>query len=28
MEQRIRIPNYSKAVILAKAGLRTQFNIL
>jgi 15-cis-phytoene synthase len=28
MEQRIRIPNYYKAVILAKAGLRTQFNIL
>ncbi len=28
MEQRIRIPNYSKAFILAKASLRTQFNIL
>jgi len=28
MEQRIRIPNYSKAFILAKAGIRTQFNIL
>ncbi len=28
MEQRIRIPNFSKAVILAKAGVRTQFNIL
>lgn len=28
MEHRIRIPNYSKAFILAKASLRTQFNIL
>jgi 15-cis-phytoene synthase len=28
MEERIRIPDYYKAVILAKAGLRTQFNIL
>ena len=28
MEQRIRIPNYSKMFILAKAGIRTQFNIL
>ncbi len=28
MEERIRIPNYGKAVILAKAGLRSQFNIL
>jgi 15-cis-phytoene synthase len=28
MEQRIRIPNYSKAFILAKAGIRTQFNLL
>jgi phytoene/squalene synthetase len=28
MEQRIRIPNYSKMLILAKAGIRTQFNIL
>ncbi len=28
MEQRIRIPKYSKMVILAKAGIRTQFNIL
>lgn len=28
MEQRIRIPNYGKAMILAKAGLRSQFNIL
>jgi 15-cis-phytoene synthase len=28
LEQRIRIPNYSKAVIVAKAGLRTQLNIL
>ena len=26
--QRIRIPNYSKALILAKAGLRTQLNLL
>jgi phytoene/squalene synthetase len=28
MQERIRIPGYSKAVILAKAGLRSQFNIL
>ena len=28
MEQRIRIPDYYKAVIVAKASLRTQFNIL
>lgn len=28
MEERIRIPNYSKAMILAKAGLRCQFNML
>jgi 15-cis-phytoene synthase len=28
MEERIRIPDYYKAFILAKAGLRTQFNIL
>ncbi len=28
MEERIRIPNYRKAVILAKASLRNQFNIL
>lgn len=28
LEQRIRIPNYSKAFILAKAGLRSQLNIL
>lgn len=28
MEERIRIPGYGKAVILAKAGLRSQFNIL
>lgn len=28
MEQRIRIPNYSKAMILAKAGVRSQFNML
>ena len=28
MEERIRIPNYGKAMILAKAGLRSQFNIL
>lgn len=27
LEQRIRIPNYSKAFIVAKAGLRNQFNI-
>ncbi len=28
LEQRIRIPNYGKAFILAKAGLRSQFRIL
>lgn len=28
VEQRIRIPNYGKAFILAKAGLRRQLNIL
>ncbi len=28
MEERIRIPNYGKAMILAKAGVRRQFNIL
>ena len=28
LEQRIRIPNYGKAYILAKAGLRSQLNIL
>lgn len=28
MEARIRIPNYSKAMILAKAGVRSQFNML
>jgi phytoene/squalene synthetase len=28
LEQRIRIPNYGKAYILAKAGLRSQFNLL
>jgi phytoene synthase len=28
MNKRIRIPNYSKAMILAKAGLRSQFNML
>ncbi len=28
LEARIRIPNYSKAFILAKAGLRTHLNIL
>ncbi len=28
MEQRIRIPNYGKAMIVAKAGVRSQFNIL
>lgn len=28
MEARIRIPNYGKAMILAKAGLRNQFNVL
>jgi len=28
LEERVRIPNYGKMVIVAKAGLRTQFNIL
>ncbi len=28
LEQRIRIPNYSKAFIVAKAGLRSQLNFL
>jgi phytoene/squalene synthetase len=28
MEERIRIPNYGKVVILAKAGLRSQLNML
>jgi 15-cis-phytoene synthase len=28
LEQRIRIPNYSKVFIVAKAGVRSQFNIL
>jgi phytoene synthase len=28
MEDRVRIPNYSKAMILAKAGVRSQLNIL
>ncbi len=28
MEERIRIPNYGKMVILAKAGFRSQFNLL
>lgn len=28
MEERIRIPNIGKALIVAKAGLRSQFNIL
>jgi 15-cis-phytoene synthase len=28
MEERVRIPNYGKAYIVAKAGLRSQFNIL
>jgi 15-cis-phytoene synthase len=28
LEQRIRIPNYGKAMILAKAGLRSQLNLL
>lgn len=28
MEDRVRIPNYGKAVIVAKAGLRSQLNIL
>ncbi|MDQ2751902.1 MAG: squalene/phytoene synthase family protein, partial [Bacteroidota bacterium] len=28
MQQRIRIPNYGKAVILAKASVRNRFNLL
>ena len=28
LEQRIRIPNYGKALIVAKAGLRSQLNLL
>jgi phytoene synthase len=28
MEERIRIPNYSKAMILAEAGVRSRFNML
>jgi phytoene/squalene synthetase len=28
LEERIRIPNYGKLMIVAKAGLRSQFNIL
>lgn len=28
MQERIRIPNYGKAMILAKAGVRRQFNML
>jgi hypothetical protein len=28
MEERIRIPNFGKAMIIAKAGLRSQFNVL
>jgi len=28
LEERIRIPNYGKVVIVAKAGLRSQFNLL
>jgi len=28
MEERIRIPNYGKVMIVAKAGVRSQFNIL
>jgi hypothetical protein len=28
LEQRIRIPDYGKALIVAKAGLRIQFNII
>ncbi len=28
LEQRIRIPNFGKVLILAKAGIRSQFNIL
>ena len=27
LEQRIRIPSYGKAYIVAKAGLRSQFNL-
>ena len=27
LEQRIRIPNYGKVYIVAKAGLRSQFNL-
>jgi phytoene/squalene synthetase len=28
LEDRVRIPNYSKIFILMRAGLRSQFNIL
>ena len=28
LEERVRMPNYGKAFIVAKAGLRSQFNIL
>lgn len=28
LEQRIRIPDYGKVLIVAKAGVRNQFNIL
>jgi phytoene/squalene synthetase len=28
MEERIRIPNYGKVMIVAKAGVRSQFKIL
>jgi 15-cis-phytoene synthase len=28
MEERVRIPNYGKLMILAKAGVRSQFNLL
>ena len=28
LEDRIRIPNYSKALIVVRAGVRSQFNIL
>jgi 15-cis-phytoene synthase len=28
LEQRVRIPNYGKAYIMVKAGLRNKFNIL
>ena len=28
MQQRIRIPDYGKILILAKAGIRSQFNML